>query len=131
MEENIKKDVGAEGAPAAENQISFEELNANYMELNVGYQKLVAAHRKLMAEHQQAMDALQNRDFDYMSFFLSMLFKVMDHPNKYDVKFVDWAVQNIQSTLIGFSESLRQQPAQDKDGENGEDGVGDEKKLQS
>ena len=82
-------------------KLTYDELNKAASELHVQYQKL-------LGEYQKAMQALQNRDFDYTSFFLQMLFKVMDHPKQYEDNFVKWAAANIQSTLVGFSDSFRE-----------------------
>jgi len=77
-------------------KLSYEELNDAFVDLSNNYQKL-------MARYQEAMTALNN--FDFSSFFLSMLFKVMEHPNRYDEKFIKWCVQNIQGSLIAFAET--------------------------
>lgn len=81
-------------------KLSYEELSKAASELHVQYQKLVAEYRK-------AMTALNNRDFDYMSFLLTMLFKVMEHPEMYTENFVKWAAQNIEQSLTSFAESMR------------------------
>ena len=109
MEEEKKiEEAGTLEAGAQQEQMSYEDLNQNYIDLNIGYQKLLAQYRKLNEEHARALDALQARDFDYMSFFLSSLFKVMEHPKMYNEEFVKWASGNIQSVLVGFSESLNE-----------------------
>lgn len=79
-------------------KLSYEDLAKNFGELHLQYQKLVQ-------EYQKAMQALQSRDFDYTSFFLSMLFKVMEHPEMYEAKFVDWCSKNIQNSLTSFAEA--------------------------
>lgn len=81
------------------NKMTYEELSKAASELHVQYQKL-------MAEYQKAMTALNSREFDYMSFFLSMLFKVMDHPNMYKTEFVKWCQMNIQNIMTSFAATL-------------------------
>lgn len=80
-------------------KLSYEELSKAASDLHVQYQKLVA-------EYQKAMEALRNRDFDYTSFFLQMLFKVMDHPEMYKDTFVEWCAGNIEGALMSFYNSM-------------------------
>ena len=54
---------------------------------------------------QQMQVALENRDFDYTSFFVSMLFKVMEHPEMYSQEFVAWAATQIEDILTSFSKA--------------------------
>lgn len=88
-------------------RLTYDELNKAASELHVQYQKLYA-------EYEKAMEALRNRDFDYTSFFLQMLFKVMEHPDMYTEKFVKWASGNIESALVAFAESAHQQQEEEK-----------------
>jgi len=81
-------------------KLSYDELKAKFGELYQQYQKLAG-------EYQKALAALQERDFNYMSFFLSMLFKVMEHPEMYDAEFVSWTAENIQAALKSFAESQK------------------------
>lgn len=91
-------------------KLSYEELSKAASELHVQYQKLVA-------EYQKAMEALQNRDFDYTSFFLQMLFKVMEHPEMYTDEFVKWASTNIEAALMSFADNFKspEKPEEKKD----------------
>ena len=89
-------------------KLSYEELAKNFGELHLQYQKLVA-------EYQKAMSALNNRDFDYSSFFLSMLFKVMEHPEMYSDKFVEWAGKHIEDALYSFDSAMHQNPEEKTD----------------
>lgn len=89
-------------------KLSYEELAKNFGELHLQYQKLAAEYRK-------AMEALNNRDFDYTSFFLSMLFKVMDHPEMYSDKFVEWTGKHIEDALYSFDSAMRQNPEEKTD----------------
>ena len=89
-------------------KLSYEELAKNFGELHLQYQKLAAEYRK-------AMEALNNRDFDYSSFFLSMLFKVMEHPEMYSDKFVEWSTKHIEDALRSFDDAMRQNPEEKTD----------------
>ena len=80
MEENKKTEQA---------RLSYGELAKRFGELHLQYQKLVA-------EYQKAMEALNSRDFDYSSFFLSALFRVMEHPEMYNDKFVEWTGKHIE-----------------------------------
>ncbi len=84
-------------------KLSYEDLAKNFGELHLQYQKLVQ-------EYQKAVQALNSRDFDYTSFFLSMLFKVMEHPEMYSEEFVSWAGKHIEDALYAFDNAMKQQP---------------------
>ena len=89
-------------------KLTYEELSKAASELHVQYQKLAG-------EYQKAMEALRNRDFEYTSFFLQMLFKVMEHPEMYKSEFVNWCSGNIESALVAFLENTKPQgEAQEK-----------------
>ena len=91
-------------------KLTYEELAKNFGELHLQYQKLADAYQK-------AVQALQNRDFDYTSFFVSMLFKVMEHPEMYEDEFVTWTAKHIQDALYSFDEMMVKsaQPAEKTD----------------
>ena len=95
MEEKTKK-----GQPE---KLTYEELAKNFGELHLQYQKLTDAYR-------QAMQALDSRDFDYTSFFLSMLFKVMEHPEMYSDTFVSWASKKVEDAMYSFDKAMTGQP---------------------
>lgn len=101
MEE--KKNV----AQTAPKKLSYEELQKVAGDLSMQYQKL-------QAEYQRAVEALNRRDFDYTSFFLSMLFKVMEHPEMYKDEFVKWCSENIEGALTAFAQSAQKSAAEDK-----------------
>ena len=82
-----------------ETAITFDELKKNFGELHLQYQKLLGMYR-------QAQQSLANRSFEFTSFFLQMLFKVVEHPEMYTEEFTKWAVDNIQSLLKNYAESL-------------------------
>jgi len=88
-------------------KLSYEELAKNFSELHLQYQKLVQ-------EYQKAMQALNNRDFDYTSFFLSMLFKVMEHPEMYTDEFVSWTSKHIEDALYSFDKAMNPEEKPDE-----------------
>lgn len=94
-------------------KLSYDELSKAASDLHVQYQKLVV-------EYQKAMEALRNRDFDYTSFFLSMLFKVMEHPEMYNDKFVSWCSENIEGALTSFAENTKPKEEEKTDGDEAE-----------
>lgn len=81
-------------------KLSYDELKAKFAELYQQYQKLAS-------EYQKALAALQERDFNYISFFLSMLFKVTEHSELYSAEFITWVIENIEASLRSFDESMR------------------------
>lgn len=82
-------------------KLSYEQLQKTAGEL---YQQ----NQQLVQRLQQMQAALENRDFDYTSFFVSMLFKVMDHPEMYSDTFVQWASSKIEETLTAFDKAAEQ-----------------------
>lgn len=86
-------------------EITFEQLKQYYGELSQRYQQLAA-------QNEQLQKALEDQQFNYMSFYLSMLFKVMEHPEMYETKFTDWASKEIQDALRSFKEASEQAPEQ-------------------
>ena len=113
MEEKNKK-------AGQQEKLSYEELSQAASDLHVQYQKLVAEYKKLGEEYQKAVEALRNRDFDYTSFFLSMLFKVMEHPEMYNDKFVSWCSENIEGALTSFAENTKPKEEEKTDGDEAE-----------
>lgn len=85
--------------PVQTKKLSYDELNKVANDIHAQYQKLVQEYQKVVA-------ALNNRQFDYMSFLLQMLFKVMEHPEMYSQEFVKWASANIEESLQEFAKSL-------------------------
>lgn len=94
--------------PGQTEKLTYEQLAQKFGELSLQYQKLVV-------EYQRAMEALDARDFDYTSFFLSMLFKVMEHPEIYKDTFVTWASGKIENTLYSFDKAMSGQPEKKAD----------------
>ena len=89
MEENKK-----------EQKLSYEELQQKFGELFAQYQKLMKAY-------QEANKALGARGFEYTSFFLSCLFRVMEHPEMYTEGFVKWGSENIEDALRSFADNAQ------------------------
>ena len=89
-------------------EISFEQLKQYYGELSQRYQQLVA-------QADQMQQALQSREFDYMSFFVSMLFKVMEHPEMYNDEFTLWAAKEIEDALRSFKAASTPEPEAKKE----------------
>lgn len=92
-------------------KLSYDELKKTASEIHVAYQKLAAQYQKLANEHEEALKALDDKAFSQTSFFLSCLFKVLEHPEMYkNAEFVDWASENIESILRGFNSALTAEP---------------------
>ena len=94
------KDKAAMAAQEKPNPLTRTELVQQYDDLLFQYRKATEIIRNLRAE-------LEKRDFDYTSFFLGALFRVMEHPEMYTDKFVKWASESIESALISFSDAMR------------------------
>ena len=85
-------------------KLSYDELKNNFDNLMMQYQKL-------MGEYRQAIDSLNQ--LDYTQFFLGLLFRVMEHPNRYNEKFVNWCSANIEGAVQAFA-AQREQPETEK-----------------
>lgn len=92
----------------ANKKLSYEELSKAASDLHVQYQKLVA-------EYQKAMEALNNREFEYTSFLLQMLFKVMDHPEMYNDEFVKFCSDNIEEAVRSYFATRKPSEEEKKD----------------
>lgn len=68
--------------------------------------ELSQQNQKMLAQIRQMQQALNDRGFDYTSFFLSMLFKVMEHPEMYSDNFVSWASGKIEDALMSFDKAI-------------------------
>lgn len=80
-------------------KLTYEELSQKFGELFAQYQKATAYIQKLES-------AMNENSFNQTSFFISMLFKVMDHPEQYNPDFVKWASENIESALREFASAF-------------------------
>ncbi len=88
-------------------KLTYEELSKKFGDLYSQYQQLSGYVKKLQA-------ALDEQSFNQASFFLSMLFKVMEHPEMYSDEFVKWSVENIESAMKTFSNIFANPEAEDK-----------------
>lgn len=80
-------------------KLTYEELSQKFGELFSQYQKATDYIQKLQT-------ALNEESFNRASFFISMLFKVMEHPEMYSDEFVKWAQENIETSLRAFAETF-------------------------
>lgn len=80
-------------------ELTPEELKQKFGELFAQYQKATEYIQKLEG-------ALNEENFNKTSFCISMLFKVMDHPEQYTPEFVKWAAENIMSAMTELVNAL-------------------------
>ena len=80
-------------------KLTYEELSQKFGELYAQYQKATQYIQKLEG-------ALSENNFNQTSFFISMLFKVMEHPEMYNTDFIKWAQENIESALRTFADAF-------------------------
>ena len=88
-------------APKPQGKLTYEQLNKIAADLSAQNQQLVERVKQLSS-------ALEHRDFDYTSFFLSMLFKVLEHPDMYKDAFVKWCSENIEAALTSFAKATQE-----------------------
>lgn len=98
MEENSKK-------------LSYEELSKRFGELYAQYQKAMEYIQKLQ-------NTLSDNNFNQISFFVSMLFKVMERPEMYNEDFIKWSQENIESALRTFADTFKES---EENGDKNED----------
>ena len=107
MEEKNK----ASQAKQSEDQraMSYDELRKTCSELFTDNKKLSYQIEQMKQALEQSHKMLESRDFDYTSFMLSMMFKVVEHPEMYSDEFVKWVVANIESSLKTFVSTMQEQ----------------------
>ncbi len=88
-------------------KLSYEKLQQIAGELHQQNQQLVQRMQQMEA-------ALEDRSFNYTSFFLSMLFKVMEHPEMYSDNFVSWASGKIETALMDFDKASEEEPVKNE-----------------
>ena len=88
-------------------KLTYEELSQKFGELYAQYQKATAYIQKLE-------NAMSENTFNQTSFFISMLFKVMEHPEMYSTDFVKWTQENIESALRTFAAAFAE-PEKEED----------------
>ena len=86
-------------------KLTYEELNDALADVTTNY-------NKLMGKYREAVNALNQ--FDFTAFFLDKLFRVLEHPNRYDEKFVRWCTENIQAAMYGFAAQKEKEMEEDK-----------------
>lgn len=91
----------------APEKMSYEDLARVANELSV-------QNKDLVKYVQQLQGALAENDFNRISFFLSMLFKVMEHAEMYSADFVDWSVKKIETALHEFDEQVSEESKKDE-----------------
>jgi len=96
MEENKEK-----------KELTYEELKQVASDLHVQNQKMSAYIQKMQA-------ALDDQMFNQTSFFVSMLFKVLEHPEMHKQEFVDWAVEKVEIALRSFDQAIEGEPEEEK-----------------
>ena len=91
-------------------KLSYEDLQKLAGDLSEQNQKMYQQIRRMQ-------EIIEKKDFDYTSFFLSMLFKVMEHPEMYSEDFVNWASKNIENALYAFVEASAPKQEEEKPNE--------------
>ena len=86
-------------------KISYDELRKLAGELSANYQKLQQAYEALRGRYDEAVEALNDRDFQYHAFFLDKLFKVVESPAMFKPEFVDWCAKTIEDAIMAFDAS--------------------------
>ena len=84
---------------------TYEELVQKFNDIAAANQKMQSFLEKQREYIDQLERALDDKSFSSASFFLTALFKVVEHPDMYRPDFVKWSVENIESALIAFSEN--------------------------
>jgi hypothetical protein len=107
QQENVKK-------------LDYESLRKTCSELAADNRNLSYRVEQMAKALDQANKMLENRDFDYTSFMLSMMFKVVEHPEMYSDEFVKWVVANIETSLKTFVDEMQAAGEQQKQQENGQ-----------
>lgn len=97
MEE--KKQGGT--VPQQPQRLSYEKLQETAGDL-------YHSNQKMQEYIHQLQEALEDKGFNYTSFFLSMLFKVVEHAEMYPDDFLKWSIENIVSMLTTFGEELKE-----------------------
>lgn len=103
MEENKTK---AGKAPEGQKKLSYEELNQIASDLHM-------SNQRLYSRVQELEDVLSRRDFEFSSFFMNSLFRVVDHAEMYDSDFIDWCIGNIKNAMYSFVQNTTSEEKKD------------------
>lgn len=79
-------------------------------QIKVYYDELMQRYRAAVKHIEELEAALSDRSFEMTSFTLNSLFRVMEHPNRYEDKFVNWVSKNIQGYITSLIESMTRKP---------------------
>lgn len=94
------------------NKIAMEEKKEkklSYEELSERFGQLYAQYQKLMAQYRKAAEELDDKSFGYASTYLTLMFKVMEHPDMYSEEFVKWCAFHIEKMLRDAVKSTSEQ----------------------
>ena len=100
-----EKKQNAQGAPK---KLSYEELAQAASDLQM-------SNQKLYARVQQLQEALEHREFEFTSFVLNALFKVVEHAEMYPADFLEKCIGNIVGAITEIIESNKPQEEEQKD----------------
>ena len=95
----------AESAQERVSPLTREELVQQLSDLHYQYQKATNYI-------QQLQQKLQEADFSYSSFYLSMLFKVMESPAMFSQEFVSKCATEIEDALTSFHDAMVSQSSE-------------------
>lgn len=91
-------------------QLTYEQLKQKFGELYAQYEKATQYI-------QQLQSALSSSNLEQISFYLSSLFKVVEHPEMYSDSFVTLATTDIEKLLTSFSNNLAKDDGSDNPAE--------------
>lgn len=95
--------------------LTREELVQKLNEATLELQDLKYNYSKATSIIQQLQQQLRDADFSYSSFYLSMLFKVMENPAMFSQEFVTNCAQEIENALTSFHQAMTEAGNEAKD----------------
>lgn len=116
MEEKKQNEVPQDAAQKPAAKLSYDELKKRAGDLFIANQKMEQYIKKAEGHIEQLEKALEDQSFNQMSFFLSMLFKVVEHPEMYKDEFVQWCVERIETALVSFGTPTEEHPVEEEKG---------------
>lgn len=90
-----------------------EQEKISRAELARALDQAQASNDMLVERVKQLSAELQRRDFDFSSFFLSSLFRVLEHPEMYSDEFPKWCADQVEEAMKTFYAAM-ERPATDK-----------------